>query len=475
MMSKLSAFCMIICVAGLGFVSCNSKSEELEYTLPSSALVKSFSLSANDSVLDNLDKVFFSIDLNNGNIFNADSMPYGTKINKLIPVITTGGASAVELVVPRPGLSDTTYNYVENPNDTIDFSNGIVKLKIQSLDESVTMEYKISVNVHKVKSDSLSWGDMAYASLPTNLSNVTAQHTLKFNGTLYCLTTDGTSYCLSSTENPATKTWDNKSVSFGFKPDVETFRASASALYILDENGSLYKSEDKGASWTAMSQTFTYLIGGYGDNVIGTVKNGDVWTIVSSDGSSVAAPSDFPVTGTSVPVDYSFPMSASRQFTIVGGRMANGELTPNAWGFDGHSWACLSNVPLPEGLEGATLTPYYTFEENEYWVATRESLMLLIGGRNSAGECNKTTYISYDYGVSWRKASELMQLPANVPTFYGAQTIVVSSLLGSRASVAITSWECPYIYMFGGRNRNGEQLNSVWRGVINRLSFKPLQ
>ena len=283
-MSKLSAFCMIICTAGLGFVSCNSKSEDLDYTLPSSALVKSFSLSANDSVLDNLDKVFFSIDLTNGNIFNADSMPYGTKINKLIPVITTGGASAVELVVPRPGQSDTTYNYVTNPNDTIDFSNGIVKLKIQSIDELVTMEYNIKVNVHQVKSDSLSWGDMAYTELPTNLNRVDAQHSLKFKGNIYCLTTDGDSYCLSVTDNPATKTWSDMTVDFGFKADVESFRASSSALFILDENGALYKSDDEGATRTSTGKTFTCLIGGYGEEVLGTVKTGDVWTIDCSDG-----------------------------------------------------------------------------------------------------------------------------------------------------------------------------------------------
>ena len=190
-MSRLSAFCLIICAAGFGFVGCNTTSETLEYEVPTSALVKSFSLSADTKVLDNLDKVFFSIDLVTGNIFNADSMPYGTKTDKLVPVITTGGASAVELVVPRPGQSDTTYNYLENSTDSIDFSSGPVKLKIQSLNESVTKVYTIKVNVHNVKSDSLSWGDIAYMELPTSLPYVEAQHTLKFKGKAYCLTSEG--------------------------------------------------------------------------------------------------------------------------------------------------------------------------------------------------------------------------------------------------------------------------------------------
>ena len=68
-----------------------------------------------------------------------------------------------------------------------------------------------------------------------------------------------------------------------------------------------------------------------------------------------------------------------------------------------------------------------------------------------------------------------MQLPKYVPGLYDAQTLVFTSELGSRASEAITSWECPYIYMFGGEFSNGLISNTVWRGVINRLSFKPLQ
>ena len=123
---------MMICAAGIGLTGCNSTGQTLDYEPPSGAVVKSFSLSADDKVLENLDKVFFSIDLTTGNIFNADSMPYGTKTDKLVPVITTGGASAVELVVSRPEKEDTTYNYLTNSTDSIDFSYAPVKLKIQS-------------------------------------------------------------------------------------------------------------------------------------------------------------------------------------------------------------------------------------------------------------------------------------------------------------------------------------------------------
>lgn len=475
-MTKFSAFCITILATGIGLQSCNSSSEQLEYEAPSSAIVKSFTLSEDSKVLDNLDKVFFSIDLGNARIFNADSMPYGTKTDKLVPVITTGGASAIELVVPRPGQSDTTYNYLTNSTDSIDFSSGPVKLKIQSINESVTMEYTINVNVHQVKSDSLTWGNTAYSTLPTSLNYIAAQHTLKHKGAVYCLTTDGAStYCMARSENPATEQWTYKTVTPGFEADLETLRGSSEAMFMLDKDGMMYKSEDCGDTWTATGERYDYLIGGYGADVMATVNDGGQWYVATTGGFRAEAPAGFPVTGTSNPIEYTFPMSDSRMVTIVGGRTAEGTLCDAAWGFDGENWAALSNQPLPKGLEGMSLVPYYVFEENEYWVATKESVFLAFGGRDADHLNVKTVYVTYDYGVTWRTGGELLQMPGSRAPMAYAQAIVVSSILGSRASTAITSWECPYIYVFGGLASNDELYNTVWRGVINRLSFKPLQ
>ena len=36
------------------------------------------------------------------------------------------------------------------------------------------------------------------------------------------------------------------------------------------------------------------------------------------------------------------------------------------------------------------------------------------------------------------------------------------------------SWECPYIFLFGGHTADGRLSNTVWRGVLERLRFTPL-
>ncbi len=505
-MSRHSAFYSLMLAVMLGFTACNSSSEdEIEYEPPTSTLIKSFSLSANSKVLANLDKVFFSIDLNNASIFNADSLPYGTDVRKLVPVITTGGVSALDIIVKRPGQSDTTYNYLTNSTDSINFANGPVTLRLRSIDENATMSYTVKVNVHQVKSDSLAWGNAAYSALPTNLDEVFAQHTVKYQGRAYCLTSDGYAYCMSVSDNPATQRWQNNTVTFDFQPLVESLRSTTDALYILSYGSDLYKSTDGGLSWTETGIKLDNVIGGYGSDLLGTVETEEGWFIVSTSGRKWEAADNFPVSGMSIPIEYHFSMSDAGQITIVGGRTAEGELIGDCWGFDGKDWACLSNSPLPVKLEEAIVFPYFIFAENSFFIATKSSIFVAFGGKTESGDNNNVVYISYNYGMTWQKASEEMQLPEDVPAMYQAQALIfnqeyqdsnaqvsqkwqsiatspipgtwtcMNTSVPSRVSEAITSWECPFVYVFGGYDKNDMPCNTIWRAVVNRFMFKPIQ
>ena len=103
--------------------SCNSDPIDYgdEYKTQNVAIT-SFRLLKNEKVLTNIDSVFFSIDLDNRRIFNADSLPKGTRIDKLPVVIGTSSVSRVDLIVPLAQGGDTTINYLTNPKDSIDFS-----------------------------------------------------------------------------------------------------------------------------------------------------------------------------------------------------------------------------------------------------------------------------------------------------------------------------------------------------------------
>lgn len=482
-------------------VACNSDSIDYDTTLSSSALVTSFSFSEDANVVANLDSVFFSIDLANAKIFNADSLPYGTKINKLVPVISVNSASAIELKVKRANGTDTTYNYIENSTDTIDFSNGPVNLRVVALDGVTEMNYQVKVNVHTIPSDTLAWTLLEENNYPTSFSTLDRQRTAQTSSGVYCLSEYDAQYCIATAENPQGN-WQYTTPQFGFTPDITSFNGTDDALYILDTDGNLYTSAD-GRTWSSLGVKWNYIYGNYGTKLLGCRKDGGKWYHTAYPAEQETELSaNFPVSGTSQPINYTFEMSVSHQLSITGGRLADGTVCPYTWGYDGTTWAKLSKYNFPYATENLAIVPYFvTSFSYSTWIATKESVLLALGGNRADGTLNDTVYVSPDFGMHWAKADTLMQLPPSVPTRTRAQAFVykrtltarsaawapvynfenpnyiikVNNNATSRATTAITEWECPYIYWFGGEDANGKTYKTVYRGVVNRLTFKPLQ
>ena len=93
------------------------------------------------------------------------------------------------------------------------------------------------------------------------------------------------------------------------------------------------------------------------------------------------------------------------------------------------------------------------------------------------GTVNTKVYTSLDNGVTWREASTALQLPSEISPRYGTSVILTDKTFtsGSRAIAPITEWDAPYIILSGGYTARGVLYNEQWNGVINRLTFKPLQ
>lgn len=174
-------------------MSCNDKSDPVEedettniVNVPNVA-VTSFSLRSDSKVMSNLDSVFFSIDLNHGVIYNADSLPKGTPVDKLIPVIKYSDYITKALITMEGGITKTgESDYYASPSDTIDFS-GKVTLTIATADDAMSKDYVIKVNVHKQNPDSLQWDQIAVTGLPSRLGSPKAQGTVDHSGMAVCL------------------------------------------------------------------------------------------------------------------------------------------------------------------------------------------------------------------------------------------------------------------------------------------------
>ncbi len=504
MIKKFALYiCAIFTIAGIS--SCNSDDEEAaqQITSASSAIVTSFTLSENNDILANLDSVYFSIDLEKALIFNADSLPYGTPINQLGVEIVTDGCSVAELYVPGSnGSAETVINYLTNPDETINFSNGAVRLHLVSADQSTQRDYKITVNVHQVVPDSLYWNKLAKTTLPTLLSTPTAQKTIMFNGQAMCLTMNAEQYyCLAMSSNPGDNEWEKTTVTFPFTPDINSLSSTYDAIYILDESGNLYTTQDWD-TWTSCNTAWNYIYGGHENTLLGNKKDGSSYYFVTyPETKTKQLDNGFPVSGTSQLVEVETKWSASTQVMMTGGKDVSGKVIGDTWGFDGKGWTKISVSPI-SGREGLILFAYDTFKTNtDNWTVSKLPTWIALGGCNQNGIAEKDVYISFDQGIHWKKADELMQLPDYIPAMHNAQALVFSTTMnaqstngwseyaskqlpswwdiektyGTRASQPITQWDCPYIYLFGGKRTNGTLCNTVWKGVINRLTFRPLQ
>jgi hypothetical protein len=495
----LPLFLVVVLLSGLS--SCNSKSSAEEEILVSTELeVTKFYLKANSKVMADLDSVFFSLDLDNGLIYNADSLPVGTAVDKLIPMITyPSTVSSATIVMSGGKTREGEVDYKTNPSDSIDFT-GRVYLTLVAGDGVSSKTYQLNVNVHKVEPDSLWWGDMAVAKLPSRLSTPKNQKSLSHGGKVWSMIqeSDG-SYTLSSTASPNDGVWDKRMPEFTFAPDLRSFAATDDAFYILGVDGTLYKSED-GLAWISTGAQWSNIIGGYGDKLEGVRQNGTSMVHTQyplGDYVENAVAAEFPVKGSSAMGSYSSKWSESVLGLLMGGETMNGKYVGSTWAFDGAQWAAISNTATP-GITEGVLIPYYSYlKDDTKWLTNEFSVWLYMGGRLSDGTLNRTVYITFDNGVNWREADEEMALPVYMPSMAQMDYAVVDTPMEANfapeswsvKSVELPigmkgvtynidgyeiTWNCPYIYLFGGCNAGGVLYDTIWRGVINRLSFKPL-
>lgn len=489
---------VLLCVS-----SCNSDpTEELGYRISTDVTVSGFSLKADNKILANLNSVFFSIDLDRGLIFNADSLPKGTSITSLIPVIAYPEDVSSAKITMVGGIHRTgEVDYIKSPTDSIDFTGDVI-LTLVAQDGITSRDYRLKVNVHKMEPDSLWWDEMAVSQLPSRLATPICQKTVPFNeGKIISLIGESdNSYTIAETDNLNSGKWINKELKLSFVPQVRTFTAVGSKFFILDSDGVLYESLDA-MEWQSTGKKWLSVVGAYEDSLLGLrEQNGEILHTcfpVNSNFTETPISEDFPIKGFSNFQTFTGKWYQSPVGIMTGGELKNGNFTNRTWGFDGENWALISENSVPY-ISGATMVSYFSFQQtSNLWVSNEYSVMLLIGGRFEDGTANKKIYISYDNGVNWAPGSELMQLPEYIPAMVNADNVVMTTEITGNYEPEIWSempskklpgyykvnykidgydvtWDCPYIYLIGGENSAGELYNTIWKGVLNRLTFVPL-
>lgn len=492
-----------IFILPLFFQSCNGESDDSPLVVDlSSVAVNGFSLQANAKILPGLDSVFFSIDLERGLIFNADSLPKGTRVDALIPIISLPSSVTKATITMEGGeKQEGEVDYIRFKSDSIDFT-GKVFLDVTSY-EGNSRVYEIKVNVHTMEPDSLWWGNTAIANLPARLANLVAQRTVSTGAgsvASMILESDG-SYTLSTSLDAFQGVWQKQKIELPFTPDVRSMSFCNSQFYMLATDGTLYTSTDGASAWTSTGQKWGAILGAYNGSLIGATiptSNGIRNFISYPEGVMQGeVPAGFPLSGnTDMHILYS-QWWQNPYAVLYGGIDDSGDVTNAVWAYDGSRWAQISNGGLP-ALTGAALVPYFVYKKSaNSWNFNEYSVLMVLGGRDGEGNLNRDMYVSYDNGVHWSKAAELMQMPEYIPGMYNLDAIIATtdmsaniepkgwsstqtSTLPSWFRVEYVhngydiSWECPYIYLYGGLNSEAKLYDSIWRGVIRRLTFVPL-
>lgn len=499
---------VMISVLALALTSgCNSKSDPIEedYVRGTELTVTKFYLKADYKVMRNLDSVYFAIDLERGIIYNADSLPMGTKVNKLIPMITyPATVDKAELIIQGDSAEDRrVVDYKDTPGDSIDFTKKVT-LELSTSGNGMLRSYEIKVNVHKMNPDSLDFDVEARMALPSRLAKPKREKSVSRDGKVYMMIeeADG-SRTLSTTTDMASGMWEKKEVASARNLRVETLAGTSDAFFMLDDTGHLYRSADC-LTWSEVSSqpAWTAIVGGYGSALQGLRNNGNGLVHTQyplNDFRETAVEPTFPQEGFSNMSLYTNKWSSSPLALLSGGRY-DGGATGSTWAFDGTRWIDISDTPMPP-VYGGTMVPYFAYlRTSQLWLFNEYSIWMYIGGRLADGSPNKKIYLSYDNGVHWKEAPKYMQLPDAINSYYEIGHVVMDTPLdanfepkawrgikgGERAALQkklpyvingyMIEWNCPFIYLTGGYTEDDSSNVSPWiyRGVINRMRFKPL-
>lgn len=482
-----------------GMTSCNTKAEDSpDYSVSSNVAVSNFYIKKDGKLLEGMDSVFFSIDLKKRIIFNADSLPKGTNVGKLIPVITMPGkVSSVILTMTGGKYRTGEVDYVKNPTDSIDFTGDVV-LSVVAEDGVSQCDYMVKVNVHNMEPDSLWWDKLAVAELPSRHPYPINQRTVEFNEKVvtFVAESDGT-FTKSYTDNPSAGEWVQQQVEFDFTPDLRSVTSTDDKLFMLSDERVLYESVD-GILWKSTEQKWEAILGGYENKLLGIkLTESGLCHIEYPEGGGEAVDSEFPIKGYSGFKTYSNKWINTPIGLLTGGVTQSGAYTGATWGYDGDKWVKLSSNPAP-AVDGGTMIPYYMYQSNSALYSSQAySVWMFVGGVMADGTFNKNMYMTYDNGVNWIACGEMMQLPEYIPGMKNIDNVVVNILMEGnfepkgwtkksskklpgwyRVKYEIdgydVKWDCPYIYLFGGEDAEDMLYNTIWKGVLNRLTFVPI-
>lgn len=468
------------------------------------AIVTKFSLTDNADVADKLSSYSFTIDNygtsdasihsrfpNDGIIFNADSLPYGTIADSV--KVSVSYSSPDSAFFCLYSLDGKLRQFSNAAADSALFFASYPDIRLNIAARGVRKVYHVKVNVHKVAGDTIQWH--SYTDELWAQADVKDQRTDTIGDIAYWFVENGNANQVITTHLKRHPTqWTEPAavtIAGGDLLDLQTLYSWHGALYAVGKNNHALLTSTDGYNWQPAcgDYQFTAILGNqlatrdvYGqansDTLNAIVHIGDTYRFaVSADAKEwridKQIPRNFPIRGFTRPISVparAYNGNLTSRLYIIGGMMADGRtLSASTWSCDGFSdiengcnWAEFPHGNLP-GMQGGSVLEYTLDADRP------KSLWILQPGFRADGSIAQTTrygrqyadlYFSEDSGVSWHKLYETYPKLADNSAF--------SDMIGNSVICNPDTYE---IYYFGGKQADGTFRTQVWGGLLPSLTF----
>lgn len=383
-----------------------------------------------------------SIDQRSLTIENKDSLPYGTKVDAVLATANFKGLLVYKYA------DDTQWSQYSN-KDSIDFSR---KVEFSAVSTSGNSErrYTVKVNVHQQDGSVFAWQslgtDEALASLRERKVVVCGTQLV-----LLGKTAEGTVQC-AQRALASEGAWTVTATSGASLAEVSTLQVWGKQLLMSTTQGALLQSHD-GRTWTVLNdvQDGRRLAGVSGD------------CIYTVDATGMQASYDGGVTWQQEALDDKVSKLPTQQLSLLTCVADNGytqlilmgqATDPNdgkaavwakSWRNEAQARSAMWMYYAPSSdnlVRCPQLTPLY--------VVNYDKGLMALGGPSQDGQYAALSTLLYspDYGLTWRKTSEL---------------ITPASVHGTTEPFTLTVDADQHLWMVVG--------TETWRGRLNRLGF----
>ena len=449
---KLNSFKFLLLSIIAFLTACNSTTTDT-IVITSDASFASLTFAKNDSI-PYINTAIFSLDGNT--IVNLDSLPFNSKIDRVLPTFRFTSTSAAFLHNLDTEINDSVQI---TGKDTVNFNTNY-RVRNFATDLKTYKDYLIKVNVHKVEPELYVW-----SNVKPNLSTLTvnSQKAIILNDNILYFITSGSILQLYTSSNgsnwgeptPITDIPANTSLS-----DMTIFNGK---LYLTQNSDVIYSSTN-GTSWSTKSipdYNFKSLLFTLNDKLwaitqsiadnskyyFASSTDGISWIVNNSVEISTVYPG-FPVTDISA---LSFLARTGKPKAIViGGNTNTGKI--KSWSTEnGTYWVSLSdaNKTLDTLATGSSIVSY-------------DNKLLLFGLKTTGLNHFKQ---SIDEGLSWQTPDSAYNY---LPKTYQARSY--QSVVVFKSDAANKSNEANRLYIIGGKNESSV-FTDVWTGKLNRKSF----